>query len=416
MFEELFAYPTVLHRHREAPWATERARYLAHRAEQGCAHPTLLRLASALLLVARELDASPGLAVPPEQIAVAAERWAQRQRRRGRARRPRWSRGRFVQVATQWLRFLGRLREPVTAPAPWSAAVEDFARWMQRERGLSLCTIRNRRWHLGQFLGWYAPQGRPLAAVAATDLDAFLAALGRRGWTRVSIATSAKALRAFFRHAELRGGCAPGIAAAIATPRLFAQETCPAGPPWEEVQRLLARTQTDQPRDLRDRALLLLCAVYGLRASEVVGLRLDHLDWEREVLWVPRAKAQGRTQPYPLVQTVGEAILAYLQRVRPRSARREVFLTLRAPFRPLSPGGLYHVTSSRLTALGSPTPHRGPHALRHACAMRLVAAGCSLKVIGDHLGHRSTSATRLYAKVDLAALREVAALALGGVA
>ena len=93
-----------------------------------------------------------------------------------------------------------------------------------------------------------------------------------------------------------------------------------------------------------------------------------------------------------------------------------MFLTLRAPFRPLSPGGLYHVTSSRLTALGSPTPHRGPHALRHACAMRLVAAGCSLKVIGDHLGHRSTSATRLYAKVDLAALREVAALELGGVA
>jgi integrase len=182
------------------------------------------------------------------------------------------------------------------------------------------------------------------------------------------------------------------------------------------VQRLLARTQTDQPCDLRDRALLLLCAVYGLRASEVVGLRLDHLDWGHAVLWIPRAKAQGRTQPAPLVPTVGEAILAYLQRVRPRSARREVFLTLRAPFRPLSPDGLYHATSSRLTALGSPTPHRGPHALRHACAMRLVAAGCSLKVIGDHLGHRSTSATRLYAKVDLAALREVAALELGGVA
>jgi site-specific recombinase XerD len=414
MLEHLFTSPAVLRRHREAPWATERARYLAHRAEQGCAHPTLLRLASALLVVARELDASPGLAVPPEQIAAAAERWAQRQRRRGRARSPRWSRGRFVQVATQWLRFLGRLHEPVAAPTPWSAAVEAFAGWMQRERGLSHCTIRNRRWHLGQFLGWYASQGRPLAAVAATDLDAFLTALGRRGWSRVSLATSAKALRAFFRHAELRGGCAPGLAAAIATPRVFAQETCPRGPAWEEVQRLLARTQTDRPRDLRDRALLLLFAVYGLRASEAAGLRLDHLDWEHEVLWVPRAKAQGHPQPYPLVPTVGEAILAYLQRVRPRSARREVFLTLKAPFRPLSPGALYHVTSSRLAQLGCPTPHRGPHALRHACALRLVAAGCSLKVIGDHLGHRSSSATRLYAKVDLAGLREVAALELGG--
>ena len=415
MFEQLFTSPAVLRRHQEAPWATERARYLAYRAAQGCARPTLLRLAQELRVVACHLDLSPGLAVPPEQIAAAAERWAARQRRRGHARSRHWSRRLFVQVATEWLRFLGRLPEPVAAPVPWNAAVEDFAGWMQRERGLSLCTIRNRRWHLGQFLGWYAPQGRPLAAVAATDIDAFLAALGRQGWSRVSLATSAKALRAFFRHAELRGGCAPGIAAAIAAPRLFAQETCPAGPAWDDVQRLLASTATDRPCDIRDRALLLLFAVSGLRASEVAGLRLDHLDWEHEVLWVPRTK-QRCTQPYPLVRSVGEAILHYLQRVRPRSARREVFLTLKAPFRPLSPGGLYHVTSSRLARLGSPTPHRGPHALRHACAIRLVAAGLSLKVIGDHLGHRSTSATRLYAKVDLAGLREVAALELGGVA
>jgi len=414
MFEELFISPAVLRRHREAPWATERARYLAHRAEQGCARPTLLRLVRELRVVACHLDLAPGRAVPPEQIAAAADQWAARQRRRGHARSRHWSRDLFVQVATEWLRFLGRLLEPVTEPVPWSAEVEAFADWMQRERRLAPVTIRCRRWHLVKFLRWYAPHARSLAAVAGADLDAFLTSLGRQGWSRVSLATSAKALRAFFRHRELTGGCRPGLAATIAAPRLFAQETCPAGPAWEDVQRLLASTATDRPCDIRDRALLLLFAVYGLRRSEVAGLRLDHLDWEHEVLWVPRTK-QRCTQPYPLVRTVGEAILQYLQQVRPRSARREVFLTLTAPFRPLSPGGFYHVTSRRLVRLGSPTPHRGPHALRHACAMRLVAAGLSLKVIGDHLGHRSTSATRLYAKVDLAGLREVAALELGGV-
>lgn len=415
MFEELFISPAVLHRHREAPWATERARYLAYRAEQGYARPTLLRLARELRVVARHLDLAPGRAVPPEQIAAAAEQWAERQRRRGQARSRHWSRGLFVQVATEWLRWLGRLPEPVAAPVPWSAEVEAFADWMQREQRLAPATIRCRRWHLVKFLRWYAPHARSLAAVAGADLDAFLTALGRQGWSRVSLATSAKALRAFFRHLERTEGCQPGLAATIAAPRLFAQEDCPAGPAWDDVQRLLASTATDRPRDIRDRALLLLFAVYGLRRSEVAGLRLDHLDWEHEVLWVPRTK-QHRTQPYPLVRTVGEAILRYLQRIRPRAAQREVFLRLTAPFRPLSPGGLYHVTSRRLARLGSPTPHRGPHALRHACAMRLVAAGLSLKVIGDHLGHRSTSATRLYAKVDLAGLREVAALELGGVA
>lgn len=63
---------------------------------------------------------------------------------------------------------------------------------------------------------------------------------------------------------------------------------------------------------------------------------------------------------------------------------------------------------------GARTTHRGPHALRHACAARLVTAGLSLKEIGDHLGHRSTAATRIYAKIDLPHLREVAAFDLGG--
>jgi site-specific recombinase XerD len=60
------------------------------------------------------------------------------------------------------------------------------------------------------------------------------------------------------------------------------------------------------------------------------------------------------------------------------------------------------------------TLHHGPHALRHACAMHLVAKGLSLKEIGDHLGHCSSSATRIYAKVNLPELRLVADIDLGG--
>jgi site-specific recombinase XerD len=64
--------------------------------------------------------------------------------------------------------------------------------------------------------------------------------------------------------------------------------------------------------------------------------------------------------------------------------------------------------------IGIHTAHHGPHSLRHACATHLISEGFSLKEIGDHLGHRSTSATRIYAKVDLPRLREVAAFDLGG--
>ncbi|MGI9301679.1 MAG: tyrosine-type recombinase/integrase [Gammaproteobacteria bacterium] len=158
---------------------------------------------------------------------------------------------------------------------------------------------------------------------------------------------------------------------------------------------------------------MLLFIVYGLRSGEVARLRLEDIDWALELLTLTRTK-QYRSQIYPLTHEVGNAIVRYLQEVRPGCDRREVFLTFNAPFRPLSAGALYHVTRSRFDHLGIHTPHRGPHALRHACACRLLAEGFSLEAIGDHLGHQSPSSTRHYARVDLAGLREVARFDLGG--
>src|SRR5205807_5227659 len=107
-----------------------------------------------------------------------------------------------------------------------------------------------------------------------------------------------------------------------------------------------------------------------------------------------------------------DAILRYLKEVRRRSAHREVFLALLAPTRPL--GNLWAVVGPRLRQLGVSLPHHGPHALRHACATHLLAQGLSLKEIGDHLGHQDPDTTRIYAKVDLVGLRQVADFDLGG--
>jgi len=90
-----------------------------------------------------------------------------------------------------------------------------------------------------------------------------------------------------------------------------------------------------------------------------------------------------------------------------------VFIGLHSPRRPLTRVAIYKLVSRRFLALGIEVAHLGPHALRHACATRLIAEGLTLKEIGDHLGHRSKAATRTYAKVDLAALREVGDFDLG---
>lgn len=411
MFETLFKYPGVLRRHQDGPAADARQRYLVHCATQGAAPATLASLARELLVIATRLDVTRGTLLLQE-IEAAAWRWASDQQRRHRSHGSRWSHERFVQVASAWCRFLGCLAPPPLRRRIFAAEIDDFAAYMRDERGLSPATIRNRCWHVENFLGT-VDGNRPIAEIGLEDFDAFLVLKGTQGWCRVSVASAAEALRAFFRHAEHRGWMGRGISAGIDAPRLFKQEGLPRGPQWADVRRLIADAEGARPRDIRDRAILMLFAIYGLRSGEVAALRLEDLDWTREIIRVTRSQ-QRRVQEYPLVPTMGEAILRYLQEARPRCAHREIFLTVRAPIRPLSSaGGLHYVVQSRLSRLGIQLPHRGPHCLRHACASHLVASGLSLKEIGDHLGHRSAYATRTYAKVDLAGLREVADFRLG---
>lgn len=262
------------------------------------------------------------------------------------------------------------------------------------------------------FLRNLVSQDRAFGKVTLADTDAFLASLRARNWCRVSLAKTVKTLRAFFRYAAQRGWCSEAIATGLIGPRLFRDEGLPVGPCWPDVQRLINSTKNNTPRDIRDNAILQLFAVYGLRSGEVAALRLEDLNWAQDRISLRRSK-QRKSQEYPLLPSVGDAILRYLEQGRPRSSRREVFLTLRAPIGPLSAGAMYHLVSTRLRKLEISSQHRGPHALRHACAGHLVTHGVPLKEIGDHLGHRSAYATRTYAKVDLPGLRTVAQFNLG---
>ncbi len=412
MFEELFEKASAVVHHKAAPHAAERERFLAHCAQEGFSQASLKRMAATLLAVAHELRDCPDLQGGTEHIQAAATRAAHLHRKYAHAGGARQYRKRFVREARRWLRFLGRFREPALTAPPFGGLIEDFATWMEHERGLSAPTIHLRRQHIEPFLRWFAKKRRPLSSVRLADVDAFLAARQARGVSRVTVKIQADAIRSFLRHAGSRGWCSPSLADAIDGPRIYTHETLPSGPSWAEVGRLLSSLETERPLDIRDRAIIRLFAIYGLRAHEVARLRLEDIDWAHDRISVPRSK-QRRSQLYPLTPAVGHAIIRYLKEARPPCAYRELFVTSRAPLRPMSSGSLYQVVAARLHRLGIQSPHYGPHALRHACATHLVAQGFSLKEIGDHLGHRSPAATRIYAKVDLPGLREVAAFDLG---
>ena len=232
---------------------------------------------------------------------------------------------------------------------------------------------------------------------------------------RKSVSVAAQALRAFFRYAETRGWCAAGFAKGIEEPKIYKYVSLPEGPSWEQVRRLLRSVKGSGPAVLRARAILSLLAIYGLRSGEVSRLMLSNFDWRQEVFEVNHSK-RGGPQRYPLQRQVGDAILQYLKRGRPRCACRHMFVTLNPPYRPIGAEALWTLTSRRLKATGIRCRRRGPHALRHACATRWLQQGASFKEIGDLLGHRGLGSVGIYAKVDLPALRAVAAVDLGGLA
>jgi integrase/recombinase XerD len=410
MFDRLFQNARVLARQRTGPLAKERRRYLAYCAEQQMCPSTLQHIARYTLVIAEALR----LAERPGELITRAEIDAEADRRINERPKRRMLTFRFTGHAIRWLTFLGRLQVAAPVQPLYAGHVAEFADYLVRERGLSPRTVAYDSRTTRQFLAQIEDTDLRLKKLTVAQVDELLAKNVREGgYARTTIQRWASALRRFFRFAEGRGWCRHGLAAAIMAPRVFTHEGLPVGPAWDDVKRLLAATEGNRPVDIRDRALLMLLAVYGLRAGEVTALCLKDFDWEREVLSVPHSKSQ-RPRTYPLCRPVGDAVLRYLQAVRPRSDRQDVFLTLVIPFRPLVGNSLTMVVKRRLHALGLKLPHYGAHVLRHACATHLLAQGLSLKEIGDHLGHVSPDTTRNYAKVDLAALRTVGDFHLEG--
>ncbi len=334
--EQLFRRSDAVQRHLAAPLARSRLAYLRHRADRGAKPSTLRGIAAAQLKAIRYLDLAREGNVTPSEIAHAAERWMALDPTRRNGTSPS-IRSTFIAQVKGWLHFAGRLQVPSSPPRQCAAELDLFINYMRGERGWSEATVRYRRSRADELLQRFCCGNRTLADITVTMIDQALSEKsGQDGRSRCrgTVRNRADALRAFFRFAEHRGWCKPGLAASIASPRVYRDTTLPAGPPWEDVRRLIATTASDLPEDLRDRAILLTLSVYGLRAGEVRGLLLADIDWEAETLRIHRPKT-GSTDVFPLSLHVGNAIAQYLREVRPRTDVREVFLSSKAPGRPL---------------------------------------------------------------------------------
>jgi integrase/recombinase XerD len=288
-------------------------------------------------------------------------------------------------------------------PAGDSAVlVAEFGAWLERERGLSRVSVRCYSKQAKYFL---AAIGDP-EAVSALDAGGVIAFMV--DWSRDCSTGSAKAmvtsLRAFLRFAHATGRTAVPLAGAVPAVASWRLAALPRGLTAAEIERLLAGCDQDTTVGLRDYAVLSLLARLGLRGAEAAGLALDDIDWRAGEIAV--TGKGSRTERLPLPAPAGEALAAWLTGGRPQCEPRAVFVTVRRPFRQLTPDAVRQVMGRACDRAG--LDRRGAHRLRHALATEMLRAGASLPEVGQVLRHRNQLSTSLYAKVDQEALRPLA--------
>ncbi len=409
MHDELFKMPAIVARYRAGPYVEARERFLRQASAEGYSRSMLERIAWVLLTTAKAVQSQGGSISSTRLRSLLGRRI-----RLGNGRRPSQHTASLIRrFGEDWLRSIGALRSDDVQP-PWFAReLGAFTEYMRVERGLSPVTIATREERMRWFFASLPSRVRSLGDVTIGQIDTYLEGEARRGWSRGSLHALGSSLRSFFRYAAQQGWCSSSVALGIDLPRLYALGDVPKAPTIDEVNKLLeASSAGNDLVTIRDHAILSLLIHYGLRRGEVERLTLDHIDWITETLHVTRPKLR-RPQCYPLWAPVGEAILRYLRQARPRCAQRAVFLTIKAPYRPLSGASISAMVAMRLTQQGVKLSRVGAHCLRHACAGQLMDAGFTLKQIADHLGHRSMNSTRIYTKIDMQGLRQVAELDLG---
>jgi len=271
MFKTLYRCPRTVARHENGLLHESRRLYLEHIASQGAALHTLRATAGIIYRAAIWMNLDESSPVERKAVERAAKRWAHRSYRNASCRGPEQTDKVFRQTTCKWLHFAGRLLESDRAPEPHQHEIDTLCRYLEVERGLSPATIKTVRQSVRKFFKHTRVQR--LSKLKIADVDRFFVLLGKLGWTRHGIRSIAHQLRIFFRYGEEMGWTKPGIALSIHGPRVYRQEHLPLGPPWEDVQRLLASTETNRKVDIRDRPILLLLAVYGLRVGEVRRLR-----------------------------------------------------------------------------------------------------------------------------------------------
>jgi site-specific recombinase XerD len=319
--------------------------------------------------------------------------------------------GGITNVVTCLQRFLQErdlLPKPCPPATPFSEVLDAYRAYLTEVRGLAASTIDQHCTTTAEFLKHAAEEDSAfqLARLTKNHIEAFVGSVHSR-FNRPSLQHVIAQVRGFIRFLVMLGDVPPGVDLQIDTPRVYRLEQLPHSLPWDVVRAFLDSIDRTRAAGLRDYAMFLLIATYGLRGCDISSLELSDISWRRAEIRLCQSKTRHALL-LPLTDPVGDALLAYLRDGRPQSVHRQIFLSAHAPIRPLTRQSAGYAFRFRVARSGLDIPFRGVHCLRHSLAMHLLRQGVALKSIGDLLGHRSAESTSVYLRLDLDDLRGVA--------
>lgn len=282
-----------------------------------------------------------------------------------------------------------------------------YSDYLLKVRGFSPLTIKDHTLTASQFLIYLKKIGKlsHLKQLVVQDIEYFVHNTGKR-MERARLQHIIAHLRSFLRFLATKGETPIGLDSQIDTPRTYREEKLPRSLDWDIVLTLLKSINRSTAIGKRDYAILLLITTYGLRASEVVNLKLENIDWRTKQLQILQHKT---TTPLilPLTTAVSESIIDYLKYGRPSVSYREIFVRHKTPAGILKRTAINKIPQTWSRRNHLLIPYKGSHCLRHSYAIHLLRKGISIKTIGDILGHRSYESTCVYLRLNVEDLRTV---------
>jgi len=278
-----------------------------------------------------------------------------------------------------------------------------ITRFLQHEQniGRSDKTLESREIYLYPFNLYLIRKKLDFNSLSVDSIEDFFRSMG---YVLSNRHNSANHLRQLFHFLYDNGYTITDNAIYVLKDQYRNQNKLPTTYTEDEISKTLAAVDRSSAIGKRDYLIILLAAEYGWRTGDIVNFKFSQIDWDRNVISFDQAKTEIPVE-FPLLSSVGNAIIDYLKHGRPKSDAQEVIVSAEKGKHGthLKPPTVHSIVSRYLRAADIPhwkEKRHGAHALRHSLASNMLKKNISMPVISTVLGHQRTETTKIYMKVD----------------